>query len=178
MSSSKTSDSWARAGTRAAGKAHAEIEAIRDAQARGASLRGATVYVTLEPCCTQGRTPPCTEALIEQKVSCVVVAATDPNPAHAGRAYRLLRKAGIKVITGVLADEAKQLNLPFHHWMLTGKPWVVAKAALSIDGKLTRPKGQGKWISSENHARMSNTSAQPPMPSWSEHKPPAWTTPT
>ncbi|NJK92403.1 MAG: bifunctional diaminohydroxyphosphoribosylaminopyrimidine deaminase/5-amino-6-(5-phosphoribosylamino)uracil reductase RibD [Blastochloris sp.] len=112
---------------KAAGKAHAEIEAIRDAQARGASLRGATVYVTLEPCCTQGRTPPCTEALIEQKVSCVVVATTDPNPAHAGRAYRLLRKAGIKVITGVLADEAKQLNLPFHHWMLTGKPWVVAK---------------------------------------------------
>jgi diaminohydroxyphosphoribosylaminopyrimidine deaminase / 5-amino-6-(5-phosphoribosylamino)uracil reductase len=129
-----------------AGRPHAEVEAIHDAQRQGHSLRGATAYITLEPCCTTGRTPPCTEALIREKVACVVVAATDPNPAHAGRAYPLLRQAGIKVITGVLVEEADALNRPFKHWIVTGKPWVIAKAALSVDGKLSRPRGEGPWL--------------------------------
>ncbi len=132
-----------------AGQAHAEVEAIRDAHKKGHSLKGATVYVTLEPCCTYGRTPPCTEALIQEKVKRVVVAATDPNPEHAGRAYALLRHAGIEVITGVLEEEATDLNCAFNHWIVTGRPWVVVKAALSIDGKLTRPRGQGAWLTGE-----------------------------
>lgn len=132
-----------------AGKPHAEIEAIRDARRKGNHLKGSTVYVTLEPCCTHGRTGPCTEALMREGVTCVVVAARDPNPSHAGRGYALLRKAGIQVITGVLAKESEALNRPFNHWITTGRPWVIAKAALSIDGKLTRPKGQGSWLTGE-----------------------------
>jgi len=138
---------------RQAGQAHAEIEALRDARRKGHTVKGSTVYVTLEPCCTHGKTPPCTEALIQEKVACVVVAATDPNPCHTGRAYPLLRKAGIQVVTGVLAGEAEHLNRSFNHWISTGQPWVIAKAALSVDGKLTRPKGQGVWLTGEKARR-------------------------
>src|SRR6266852_6397824 len=88
-----------------AGGPHAEIEALRDAERRGQSPRGATLYVTLEPCCTHGRTPPCTEAIKAAGVWRVVAAATDPNPAHAGRGFRILKRAGIAVTHGVLTDE-------------------------------------------------------------------------
>ncbi len=135
-----------------AGKAHSEIEAIRDARRRGHRIQGSTLYVTLEPCCTHGRTPPCTEALIHEKFKRVVVGATDPNPAHAGRAFRILRKACIQVEHGILKAECTHLNRAFNHWITTGKPWVLAKAALTLDGKLALPKFKGKakrrWISS------------------------------
>ena len=132
---------------RQAGKAHAEIEALHAARRAGRSPRGATLYVTLEPCCTHGRTPPCTEAIIHAGIARVVVGATDPNPAHAGRAYRILRRAGIEVTVGVRRTECAHLNRAFNHWITTGTPWVIGKAAMSLDGKLTRPDGQRELTS-------------------------------
>lgn len=130
-----------------AGGPHAEIEALRAATRAGHSPRGATLYVTLEPCCTHGRTPPCTEAILRAGITRVVVGATDPNPHHAGRAYRLLRKAGVEVTTSVLAHECRDLNRSFNHWITTGTPWVIGKAAMTLDGKLRRPDG-GQRLSS------------------------------
>src|SRR5476649_1064781 len=95
---------------RRAGLPHAEIEALRDAQKRGNSPRGATLYVTLEPCSTHGRTPPCTDAIIAAGVKRVVVAATDPNPSHAGKGFKMFRRAKIEVTHGVLSDACAALN--------------------------------------------------------------------
>jgi len=132
-----------------AGKPHAEIEAIRDAKRNGVtSFKNATMYVTLEPCCTHGRTPPCTEAIINGGFKRVVIGATDPNPHHAGRAFKILRKAGIELAHGVLAKESAELNRAFNHWIVTGKPWVTAKAALTLDGALTTKLGKRTQISS------------------------------
>jgi diaminohydroxyphosphoribosylaminopyrimidine deaminase/5-amino-6-(5-phosphoribosylamino)uracil reductase len=132
-----------------AGKPHAEIEAIRDAKRNGAAnFKRATMYVTLEPCCTRGRTPPCTEALASGGFKRVVIGATDPNPRHAGRAFGILRRAGINVTHGVLAKESAELNRAFNHWITTGKPWVIAKAALTLDGALTTKPGKRTQISS------------------------------
>jgi len=135
-----------------AGGPHAEILAIRHAIRQGHSPHGSTLYVTLEPCCTHGRTPPCTQAILAGGISRVVVAATDPNPAHAGRAYRMLRAKGVKVTPGVLAEESARLNRSFNHWITTGCPWVIGKAALSLDGKLTRPDRK-KWLTSATALR-------------------------
>src|SRR5262245_42629558 len=99
---------------RQAGHPHAEMEALQAAQKRGESTRGATLYVTLEPCCTWGRTPPCTKAILHAGITRVVAAATDPNPAHAGRGFRLLRRAGIAVETGLLSAKATRLNAAFN----------------------------------------------------------------
>jgi diaminohydroxyphosphoribosylaminopyrimidine deaminase/5-amino-6-(5-phosphoribosylamino)uracil reductase len=132
-----------------AGGPHAEVEAIRDAQRRGNSPKGATLYVTLEPCCTHGRTPPCTEAIIAAGISSVVVAATDPNPRHRGRAFRILRQAGIRAEQGVLAEEAERLNESFNHWIFRGEPFVTVKAAMTMDGKIATAAGDSKWITSE-----------------------------
>src|SRR5579859_3549275 len=99
---------------RRAGLAHAEIEALEDARRRGYASKGATLYVTLEPCCTHGRTPPCTEAIIRAGIKHVVVGATDPNPRHAGNGFKILKRAGIKVTSGVLADECTHLNEAFN----------------------------------------------------------------
>ncbi len=129
-----------------AGAPHAEIEALRDAARRGESPRGATLYVTLEPCCTHGRTPPCTTAIVEAGIARVVVAATDPNPRHAGRGYRLLRKAGLQVEHGLLADAATPLNEAFNHWIVHGTPFVTVKAAMSLDGKIATVGGESKWL--------------------------------
>jgi diaminohydroxyphosphoribosylaminopyrimidine deaminase/5-amino-6-(5-phosphoribosylamino)uracil reductase len=131
---------------RRAGEAHAEIEALRDAAQRKRSSKGATLYVTLEPCCTHGRTPPCTEAIIAAGIKRVVVGATDPNPAHAGRGFRLLRRAGIEVVHGVLADEATRLNEAFNHWIVHRTPFVMVKAAMTLDGKIATASGESKWI--------------------------------
>lgn len=128
----------------AAGQPHAEIEALR---ALRASSRGATLYVTLEPCSTQGRTPPCTSAIVAAGLARVVYGATDPNPRHAGRAAELLGAAGIQVTAGVLEAECRELNAPFNKWIATGEPWVVAKAAITLDGGLTLAPGQGRWLS-------------------------------
>ncbi len=132
----------------AAGQPHAEIEALRALKKPGAAA-GATLYITLEPCCTQGRTPPCTNAIIAAGIKRVVFGATDPNPAHAGRAIGILEKARIKVTHGVLAAECIALNAAFNKWVTTGMPLVVAKAGMSLDGRLARPPGEGQWLTSE-----------------------------
>jgi diaminohydroxyphosphoribosylaminopyrimidine deaminase/5-amino-6-(5-phosphoribosylamino)uracil reductase len=137
----------ARGFHRQAGMPHAEIEAIR-ALKNSAHTRGATLYVTLEPCSTHGRTPPCTEAIIRARFARVVIGATDPNPAHAGRGFGLLHEAGIEVAAGVLASECRELTAAFNQWIVTRTPFVIAKAALSLDGRLTRPPGEGQWLSS------------------------------
>ncbi|MFH1066917.1 MAG: bifunctional diaminohydroxyphosphoribosylaminopyrimidine deaminase/5-amino-6-(5-phosphoribosylamino)uracil reductase RibD [bacterium] len=123
-----------------AGGPHAEIEAIRNAETRGCSCKGATLYVTMEPCSTHGRTPPCAEEIIRRGFARVVVGATDPNPQHAGRAYPILKRAGIKVAKGVLEKECERLNVAFNHWIRTRRPWVIAKAAMTLDGFLKMPK--------------------------------------
>jgi diaminohydroxyphosphoribosylaminopyrimidine deaminase/5-amino-6-(5-phosphoribosylamino)uracil reductase len=133
---------------RAAGQPHAEIEAIRRL-ARPALARGATLYVTLEPCSTHGRTGPCVDAIIAAGFRRVVVGVVDPNPAHAGRGLKQLRKAGIDIIQGVLAQEAAALNRGFNKWILTGLPYVIAKCALSLDGRITRLPAEGQWLTSE-----------------------------
>lgn len=133
---------------RAAGLPHAEIEAIR-ALARPGLARGATIYVTLEPCSTHGRTPPCVDAIIAAGFARVVAGAVDPNPKHAGRGLKRLRKAGIEVVSGVLGEEAAGLNRAFNQWIVTGMPLVIAKCALSVDGRITRRPGEGQWLTGE-----------------------------
>jgi diaminohydroxyphosphoribosylaminopyrimidine deaminase / 5-amino-6-(5-phosphoribosylamino)uracil reductase len=134
---------------RRAGEPHAEIEAIKNAQSRGNDAKGSTLYVTLEPCSTQGKTPPCTEAIKAAGIKKVVAGATDPNPAHAGRGFKILKRAGIKVVHGVLADEAMQLNEAFNHWIVRRTPFVTIKAATTLDGKIATADGQSKWITGE-----------------------------
>jgi diaminohydroxyphosphoribosylaminopyrimidine deaminase/5-amino-6-(5-phosphoribosylamino)uracil reductase len=133
---------------RAAGCPHAEIEAIRRLNRPGLA-RGATIYVTLEPCSTRGRTPPCVDAILAAGFARVIVAAIDPNPAHAGRGLDRLRAAGIEVIPGILAAEAAALNRPFNKWIVTGLPLVIAKCALSLDGRITRLPSEGPWLTGE-----------------------------
>ncbi len=135
------------------GGAHAEVHALQDAGKRAA---GATAYVTLEPCAAHGRTPPCTEVLIRAGIRRVVYASDDPNPRMAGGAVRL-REAGIEVLGGILAAEADALNRPFFHYIRTGLPYIRAKAAISLDGKLATHSGHSQWISgpeSRTHAHQ------------------------
>jgi diaminohydroxyphosphoribosylaminopyrimidine deaminase/5-amino-6-(5-phosphoribosylamino)uracil reductase len=134
---------------RRAGTPHAEIEALQDAERHGYSPNGATLYVTLEPCCTHGRTPPCTKAIIAAGIQRVVAGATDPNPKHAGRGFRILRNAGIQIVRGVLADEVIRLNESFNHWIVHRTPFVTVKAAMTLDGKIATASGESKWITSE-----------------------------
>jgi diaminohydroxyphosphoribosylaminopyrimidine deaminase / 5-amino-6-(5-phosphoribosylamino)uracil reductase len=129
-----------------AGQPHAEIEALHDARRRGHQCRGATLFVTLEPCSTHGRTPPCAEAIIAAGIRRVVVGATDPNPRHAGRGFALLRKAGIAVTCDVLAQECSRINEPFNHWIVHQTPFVTVKAAMTLDGKIATASGESKWI--------------------------------
>ena len=138
---------------RCAGGAHAEVEAIRNAERHDYNVKGATLYVTLEPCSTTGRTPPCSEAIQKAGIKRVVVGATDPNPNHAGRAFRVLRKAGIEVRHKVLLPEAQALNEAFNHWITTGLPWVTVKAAMTLDGKIATESGESKWITGESARR-------------------------
>jgi len=128
-----------------AGLPHAEIEAIR-ALKKPALASGATIYVTLEPCSTHGRTPPCVGAIIAAGFARVVIGTIDPNPAHAGRGVKLLRAAGIAVTTDVLEADCRALNAAFNHWIVTKTPLVIAKAGMSLDGRLTRPPGEGQWL--------------------------------
>ena len=134
---------------RRAGRPHAEIEALRDAQKGGHEPRGATLYVTLEPCCTQGRTPPCTDAIIAAGIRRVVTGATDPNPSHAGKGFRILKRAGIEVVQGVLQAECTKLNEAFNHWIVRRTPLVTVKAAMTLDGKIATASGESKWITGE-----------------------------
>ena len=134
---------------RRAGGAHAEIEALRDAQKHGHNPKGATLYVTLEPCCTQGRTPPCTGAIIAAGIKRVVIGATDPNPRHSGRAFRTLKCAGIEVVHGVMNEACVKLNEAFDHWIVHRTPLVTVKAAMTLDGKIATASGESKWITGE-----------------------------
>jgi diaminohydroxyphosphoribosylaminopyrimidine deaminase/5-amino-6-(5-phosphoribosylamino)uracil reductase len=134
---------------RRAGLPHAEVEALRDAQKRGHNPRGAALYVTLEPCCTHGRTPPCTDAIIAAKIKRVVIGATDPNPKHAGKGFKILRCAGVEVVHNILAEECAKLNEAFNYWMVHRTPFVTVKAAMTLDGKIATASGESKWITGE-----------------------------
>jgi diaminohydroxyphosphoribosylaminopyrimidine deaminase/5-amino-6-(5-phosphoribosylamino)uracil reductase len=131
---------------RQAGLPHAEIEAIQDAKRLQNNTKGATLYVTLEPCCTRGRTPPCTEAIIAARIKRVVVGATDPNPVHTGKGFEILKRAGIEVVHGLLSSECTRLNEAFNHWITTRTPFVTVKAAMTLDGKIATASGESKWI--------------------------------
>lgn len=133
-----------------AGQPHAEVFALRDA---GDAARGATAYVTLEPCAHYGRTPPCAKGLVEAGVARVVVACPDPNPLVAGKGVQILRDAGIQVEVGVLEQQAHQLNLGFLKAMATGQPYVRLKVASSLDGRTAMASGESKWITG-NSARL------------------------
>ncbi|QOY96590.1 bifunctional diaminohydroxyphosphoribosylaminopyrimidine deaminase/5-amino-6-(5-phosphoribosylamino)uracil reductase RibD [Massilia sp. UMI-21] len=132
--------------TQPAGQAHAEIGALRDAARRGIDVRGATAYVTLEPCSHHGRTPPCADALVQAGLGRVVAAMTDPNPLVAGRGLARLQAAGIAVTSGVLADQAHELNIGFFSRMRRGLPWVRLKVAASLDGATALADGESQWI--------------------------------
>jgi diaminohydroxyphosphoribosylaminopyrimidine deaminase/5-amino-6-(5-phosphoribosylamino)uracil reductase len=131
---------------RAAGQPHAEIEALNNAKRRGERVKGADLYVTLEPCSSYGRTPPCTDAIIAAGIKRVFIAAIDPNPQHQGAALEILREAGIKVTTGILEAEALRLNEAFNHWVVHRRPFVTAKCAMTLDGKIATAEGESKWI--------------------------------
>ena len=139
---------------REAGLDHAEIECLRNF---GAAVPArATLYVTLEPCSTAGRTAPCTDAILKAGVRSVVIGAIDVNPRHSGKGVMQLRNAGVKVRQGVLADECARLNEAFNKWIVTGQPFVIAKCGMSLDGRLTRQVEEPRWItgpSARRHAR-------------------------
>ncbi len=126
------------------GGPHAEIVALR---AAGGQVRGATLYVSLEPCCHHGKTPPCTTALIHAGIRRVVIAQQDPFPRVAGRGILALREAQIEVQVGVLDQEAERLNAPYLKLIRGGRPWIIAKWAMTLDGKLAARTGHSRWIS-------------------------------
>ncbi|MBD3587326.1 bifunctional diaminohydroxyphosphoribosylaminopyrimidine deaminase/5-amino-6-(5-phosphoribosylamino)uracil reductase RibD [Salinimonas sp. HHU 13199] len=133
-----------------AGSPHAEVHALEEA---GEQAQGATAYVTLEPCSHYGRTPPCAKALVKAQVARVVVAMTDPNPKVSGRGIAMLQNAGIQVSSGVMAAQAAALNTGFIKRMVTGKPWVSLKLAISLDGKIALSNGQSQWITGADARR-------------------------
>ena len=135
--------------TQQAGGAHAEVMALRNAAAHGHNVKGATAYVTLEPCSHHGRTPPCCDALIEAAIKKVVVAIEDPNPKVAGQGIARLRAAGIEVEVGPGAAESRALNIGFFSRMIRKTPWVRMKIAASLDGKTALMNGQSQWITGE-----------------------------
>ena len=145
----------ARGHHRGAGHEHAEIECLRTFGAE-VSAR-ATLYITLEPCSTIGRTAPCTDAILKAGLRNVVVGAVDVNPRHHGRGIRRLRDAGINVREGVLAEDCAYLNEAFNKWIISQQPFVIAKCGMSLDGRLTRAHGESRWItgpSARRHARQ------------------------
>jgi diaminohydroxyphosphoribosylaminopyrimidine deaminase/5-amino-6-(5-phosphoribosylamino)uracil reductase len=144
----------ARGYHRAAGLPHAEVECL--AQLAGSIPTSATLYVTLEPCSTAGRTPPCTQAIVNAGIRNVVVGALDLNPRHTGRGLELLRAAGISVRSGLLAEECAALNEAFNKWIQTKRPFVIAKCGMSLDGRLTRPPGEEQWLTSPASRQRAN----------------------
>jgi diaminohydroxyphosphoribosylaminopyrimidine deaminase / 5-amino-6-(5-phosphoribosylamino)uracil reductase len=132
------------------GAPHAEVEAIRAAE--GCDLADATLYVSLEPCCHHGRTPPCTDAIREAGIGRVVVASDDPSEHASGRGLGILRDEGVEVVLddGDLADRARLLNQPFRKRARTGRPWILFKSAMTLDGKVATHRGDSKWISGES----------------------------
>ncbi len=137
-----------RGHTQARGEAHAEVMALRDAAARGHAVRGATAYVTLEPCSHHGRTGPCCDALVAAGIGQVVAALEDPNPLVAGAGLARLRAAGVQVRVGPGAEQARELNIGFFSRMQRGRPWVRMKVAASLDGRTALDNGASQWITS------------------------------
>jgi diaminohydroxyphosphoribosylaminopyrimidine deaminase/5-amino-6-(5-phosphoribosylamino)uracil reductase len=135
--------------TQAAGQAHAEVMALRDAQTRGHSTQGATAYVTLEPCSHQGRTGPCCDALIAAGLARVVASVEDPNPLVAGQGLARLQAAGVQVDVGLLRAESTELNMGFFKRMQQGTPWMRMKSAQSLDGQTALTNGHSQWITGE-----------------------------
>ena len=135
------------------GGPHAEVHALRDA---GKLAKGATAYVTLEPCCHFGKTPPCTDALIAAGIGRVVVAMRDPFPKVAGKGFRQLRAAGLEVAVGLLEAEAMELNRPYLKLQRHGRPWVILKWAQSIDGRIATRSGDSQWISCERSRALAH----------------------
>src|SRR5438094_3120712 len=138
----------ARGHHRFAGGDHAEIDCLRKLD--DPIPAEAVLYVTLEPCSTRGRTAPCANYIIQRGVRRVVIGAVDPNPKHRGRAIGLLRTAGVNVSNGILEDECTRLNEAFNKWIVSGEPFVIAKCGMSLDGYLTRPPGETRWLTSES----------------------------
>ncbi|MCR5581838.1 MAG: bifunctional diaminohydroxyphosphoribosylaminopyrimidine deaminase/5-amino-6-(5-phosphoribosylamino)uracil reductase RibD, partial [Pseudobutyrivibrio sp.] len=128
------------------GENHAERNALKNCKK---SPNGATLYVTLEPCCHYGKTPPCTEAIIENKIAKVVIGTLDINPLVAGKGARILKDNGINVTVGVLEAECRKLNKIFNKYMSTKRPYVLMKYAMTSDGKIATKNGESKWISGE-----------------------------
>jgi len=135
---------------RRAGGEHAEIVALKKA---GRCAQNASLYITLEPCNTFGKTPPCTDAIIKSGVKKVIVATRDPNPRHQGRGLTALKRAGLQVIEGICCEQANKIIAPFKKWILTGKPYVSLKLAMSLDGKIADYSGRSRWITGKK-ARM------------------------
>jgi diaminohydroxyphosphoribosylaminopyrimidine deaminase/5-amino-6-(5-phosphoribosylamino)uracil reductase len=144
----------ARGYHREAGAAHAEIDCLK--KITDPISVDSTLYVTLEPCSTRGRTGPCTDYIISRGIRRIVIGAVDPNPKHCGRAMELLRRAGIDVTAGILEAECTQLNEAFNKWVVTGKPFVIAKCGMSLDGRLTSPPDDSRWITSIQSRRDAN----------------------
>jgi diaminohydroxyphosphoribosylaminopyrimidine deaminase / 5-amino-6-(5-phosphoribosylamino)uracil reductase len=136
----------ARGHHRRAGLPHAEVECLRGYKRQ--VPKNAILFVTLEPCSSVGRTGACTDEIVRAGVRSVVIGTTDPNPRHRGRGIEILQNAGIEVRTGVLAEECARLNEAFNKWIATGIPFVIAKCGMSLDGRLTRLKREGRWITS------------------------------
>ena len=136
----------ARGHHRRAGLRHAEIECL--AQLRGPMPENAELYVTLEPCSTAGRTPPCTESIVAAGIKQVIIGATDPNPRHAGRGITELQRAGVQVRDGVLREDCTKINEGFNKWIQTREPFVIAKCGMSLDGRLTRRPNESRWLTS------------------------------
>ncbi|MGE5454390.1 MAG: bifunctional diaminohydroxyphosphoribosylaminopyrimidine deaminase/5-amino-6-(5-phosphoribosylamino)uracil reductase RibD [Methylocystaceae bacterium] len=134
-----------------AGEPHAEVNALR---AAGELAKGATIYVTLEPCCHHGRTGPCCEALIAAGITEVIAATADPNPQVAGQGLAWLRSAGIKVETGLLEAAARDINQPFFKRIQTGLPYVILKTAMTLDGKIAAASGDARWVTGETSRRL------------------------
>ncbi len=133
-----------------AGTDHAEVAALKDASS---DVRGATLYVNHEPCCHHGRTPPCTDAILQAGIARVVVGTIDPDPRVSGSGLEILRRAGVEVTHGVMEEESRRLNDPFFTYITAGRPWVCAKWAMSLDGKIATATGDSRWITGDSARR-------------------------